>query len=296
MRAGRRRSHEPTPGGGSGAGGGNRVEIGGDRHDNYYSAVTTSNSVHMNSNIGSVNTHYQRHMDNHSQVQGPGSGSVQGGSGSQTHSPINPNSKHGLSGMSRSPGLGGNISYEQSIRDNQIREHRDQPAPGIFGLVIPGRKGEGPVQRKALTPRPHHNQSNGNLYMEPPFRERTLSSSTSDSTYITLFKLYVNDDFSVDYGLISTPPLLSSTVPVSLLSTHSLTQSPLSPSLPSLYLLLSPTLPSSHRPPSVTTPVLFPFLIPPTLSYTSSYPLLHLLLFFLPSSLYPLPFSQASSQ
>jgi hypothetical protein len=185
MRAGRRRSHEPTPGGGSGAGGGIRMELGGDRHDNYYSTVTTSNS-----------TPYERHMYTHSQGQGPGSGSGQGGSGSQTHSPINPNSKHGLSGMSRSPGLTNSISYEQSVRDNQIREHRDQPVPGIFGLVIPGRKGEGPVQRKALTPRPHHNQSNGNLYMEPPFRERTLSSSTSDSKYITLFNLHVFYDYN----------------------------------------------------------------------------------------------------
>ena len=194
MRTGRRRSHEPTPGGGvggtgggagAGAGGGVRAEHGSDRHDSYYSAVTTSNNSNMGSNL---NMHYQRHMDTHSQGQGSGSGlgsgSGQGGSGSQTHSPINPNSKHGLSSMSRSPGLGGNITYEQSVRDSQNRDHRDQPVPGIFGLAIPGRKGDIPVQRKALTPRPHHNQSNGNLYMEPPTRERTLSSSTSDSKYI----------------------------------------------------------------------------------------------------------------
>lgn len=195
MRTGRRRSHEPPPGGGSGggAGGGVRVDAGPDRQDNYYPAVTTSNNSNIGSNTGSnmgnnLNMLYHRHMDNHSQGlgSGPGQGPGQGGSGSQTHSPINPHSKHVLSNMSRSPGLGGNTPYEHSIRDSQSRDHRDQPVPGIFGLVIPGRKGDTPVQRKALTPRPHHNQSNGNLYMEPPYRERTLSSSTSDSTYIII--------------------------------------------------------------------------------------------------------------
>lgn len=76
-----------------------------------------------------------------------------------------------------------NLNYEQNMRDvqnrdSQNREFKDLP---VGPLILPYKKNEPTFQKKVQSPRPYNN------YTEPPMRERTLSSSTSDSTYCTYF-------------------------------------------------------------------------------------------------------------
>lgn len=71
-----------------------------------------------------------------------------------------------------------NVNHEQNMRDLQNREFKDLP---VGPLILPYKKTEPTFQKKVQSPRPYNN------YTEPPMRERTLSRSTSDSTYCTYF-------------------------------------------------------------------------------------------------------------
>ena len=134
-------------------------------HNN--SQLSISNNNGISSNFGSS------HNNSNNNINLVNRGSLNTNINSRNNNQNNNNTNNNNSNNNNN-----NVNYEQNMRDfqnrdSQNREYKELP---VGPLMLPSKKNEHTFQKKVHSPRPYNN------YTEPPMRERTLSSSTSDST------------------------------------------------------------------------------------------------------------------